>query len=45
VITRSIKLPDATVSGAPISMYAPTHKTSKEYREVARELISRGIVA
>jgi chromosome partitioning protein len=45
VITRSIKLPDATVSGAPISMYAPTHKTSKEYREVARELISRGLVA
>jgi chromosome partitioning protein len=45
VITRSIKLPDATVSGAPISMYAPAHKTSKEYREVARELISRGIVA
>lgn len=45
VITRSIKLPDATVSGEPITMYAPEHKTAKEYREVARELISRGIVA
>ncbi|OZG48622.1 ParA family protein [Bombiscardovia coagulans] len=45
VITRSIKLPDATVSGAPITIYAPQHKTAKEYREVARELISRGIVA
>ena len=45
VITRSIKLPDATVSGAPITMYAPDHKTSKEYREVARELIAQGIVA
>ncbi|AKV55361.1 chromosome partitioning protein [Bifidobacterium actinocoloniiforme DSM 22766] len=45
VITRSIKLPDATVSGAPITMYAPQHKTAKEYREVARELVARGIVA
>ncbi|MFT8355776.1 MAG: AAA family ATPase [Bifidobacterium aquikefiri] len=45
VITRSIKLPDATVSGEPITMYAPEHKTAKEYREVARELIARGIVA
>ncbi|BDR54833.1 chromosome partitioning protein ParA [Bombiscardovia apis] len=45
VITRSIKLPDATVSGAPITKYAPQHKTAKEYREVARELIARGIVA
>ncbi|BDR53204.1 chromosome partitioning protein ParA [Bombiscardovia nodaiensis] len=45
VITRSIKLPDATVSGVPITMYAPQHKTAKEYREVARELIANGIVA
>ncbi|NMN00422.1 chromosome partitioning protein [Bifidobacterium sp. DSM 109958] len=45
VITRSIKLPDATVAAAPITMYAPEHKTAKEYREVSRELISRGIVA
>ena len=45
VITRSIKLPDATVAAAPITMYAPEHKTAKEYREVSRELISRGVVA
>ncbi|RBP98776.1 ParA family protein [Bifidobacterium xylocopae] len=45
VITRSIKLPDATVSGVPITMYAPQHKTAKEYREVARELLARRIVA
>ena len=44
VITRSIKLPDATVAAAPITMYAPEHKTAKEYREVARELVSRGVV-
>ncbi|NEG79331.1 ParA family protein [Bifidobacterium avesanii] len=45
VITRSIKLPDATVAAAPITMYAPEHKTAKEYREVARELVARGVVA
>ncbi len=45
VIARSIKLPDATVAAAPITMYAPQHRTSKEYREVAREIIAEGIVA
>ncbi|PWG60384.1 ParA family protein [Bifidobacterium catulorum] len=44
VITRSIKLPDATIAAAPITMYAPQHKTAKEYREVARELVARGVV-
>ena len=41
VISRSIKLPDATVAAAPITIYAPGHKTAKEYREVSRELIAR----
>lgn len=45
VISRSIKLPDSTVAAAPITFYAPGHKTSKEYREVARELVAEGIVA
>lgn len=45
VISRSIKLPDSTVAAAPITIYAPTHKTSKEYREVARELVARGVIA
>ena len=45
VISRSIKLPDSTVAAAPITIYSPGHKTSKEYREVARELIANGIVA
>lgn len=45
VISRSIKLPDSNVAAAPIVVYAPGHKTSKEYREVARELVARGIVA
>ena len=45
VISRSIKLPDSTVAAAPITIYEPNHKTAKEYREVARELIAQGIVA
>ncbi len=45
VISRSIKLPDSTVAAAPITIYAPNHKTAKEYREVARELVAQGIVA
>ena len=45
VISRSIKLPDSTVAAAPITIYAPNHKTAKEYREVARELIANDIVA
>ena len=45
VISRSIKLPDSTVAAAPITLYAPNHKTAKEYREVARELIFQGVIA
>lgn len=45
VISRSIKLPDSTVAAAPITIFAPGHKTSKEYREVARELVARSIIA
>ena len=45
VISRSIKLPDSTVAAAPITIYAPSHKTAKEYREEARELIANDIVA
>lgn len=45
VISRSIKLPDSTVAAAPITIYAPNHKTANEYREVARELIANDIVA
>lgn len=44
VISRSIKLPDSTVAAVPITIFAPEHKTAKEYREVARELISNGVV-
>ena len=45
VISRSIKLPDSTVAAMPITMFAPDHKVSKEYRAVTREIIAQGIVA
>lgn len=45
VISRSIKIADASVAAKPISMYAPQHATAKEYREVAREIVANGIVA
>ena len=45
VISRSIKLPDSTVAAAPITIYAPNHKTAKEYRAVARELFVQVSVA
>lgn len=45
VISRSIKIADASVAAKPISMYAPQHTTAKEYREVAREIVAAGIVA
>ncbi|WP_236779172.1 ParA family protein [Agromyces seonyuensis] len=45
VITRTIKFPDATVSGTPITQFAPEHQSSRAYRQLARELIVRGAVA
>ncbi|WP_394342438.1 ParA family protein [Rothia uropygialis] len=42
VIKRTVKFPDATVSAEPILSYAPTHTGSVAYRELAKELISRG---
>lgn len=45
VITRSIKIADASVAAKPITMFSPQHSTAKEYREVAREIIAQGIVA
>ncbi|NQX30030.1 ParA family protein [Microbacteriaceae bacterium VKM Ac-2854] len=45
VIGRTVKFPDASVSGVPITQFAPEHNAAKAYRQVARELISRGAVA
>ncbi|MEQ1736258.1 MAG: ParA family protein [Rhodoglobus sp.] len=45
VIGRTVKFPDASVAGAPITSFAPDHSAAESYRQLARELISRGAVA
>ena len=45
VIGRTVKFPDASVSGLPLSVFAPDHAAAEAYRGVARELIFRGAVA
>jgi len=45
VIGRTVKFPDASISGIPITSYAPEHPASEAYRQLARELIFRGAVA
>ncbi|MET4782046.1 ParA family protein [Glaciihabitans sp. UYNi722] len=45
VIGRTVKFPDASVSGTPITQFAPDHQAAEAYRQLARELISRGAIA
>ncbi len=45
VIGRTVKFPDASVAGTPITTYAPDHPAAKAYRQLARELVARGAVA
>ena len=42
VISRTVKFPDATLAAEPITTYASTHAGAEAYRQLARELISRG---
>ncbi|MDO5662734.1 MAG: AAA family ATPase [Brachybacterium sp.] len=41
-INRTVKFPDASVAAEPITSYASTTKGAEAYRQLARELISRG---
>jgi len=45
VIGRTVKFPDASVAGAPITSFASEHPAAGAYRQLARELISRGAIA
>jgi chromosome partitioning protein len=45
VIGKTVKFPDASVAGVPITEFAPTHASAHTYRQLARELISRGAIA
>jgi len=45
VIGRTVKFPDASVSGVPITKFAPEHAAAQAYLRLARELVARGAVA
>jgi chromosome partitioning protein len=45
VISRTVKFPDASVAGAPLTTFAPDHPAADAYRQLARELIARGAAA
>ncbi len=41
VIARTVKFPETTVAGEPITSYAPTSPAAEAYRALAREVIAR----
>ena len=41
VINRTIRFPETTVAGEPITTYAPSSAGATAYRELAKELLSR----
>lgn len=41
VIARTVKFPETTVAGEPITSYAPTSAAAEAYRALAREVIAR----
>jgi chromosome partitioning protein len=45
VIGRTVKFPDASVAGLPITIFAPDHAAAQAYRQLARELVERGAIA
>ncbi|HKC30075.1 MAG TPA: ParA family protein [Jatrophihabitans sp.] len=45
VITRTVRFPETTVAGEPITSWAPTSTGAKAYRSLAREVIARSSVS
>ncbi len=43
VIHRTVKFPDAAVAGEPITVFAPGSSGSDSYRQLAREVLARGV--
>lgn len=41
VITRTVRFPETSVAGEPITTWAPTSEAAEQYRAVAREVIER----
>jgi chromosome partitioning protein len=41
VIARTVKFPETTVAGEPITSYAPSSPAAEAFRSLAREVIAR----
>jgi chromosome partitioning protein len=41
VVTRTVKFPETSVAGVPITTYAPESAAAAAYRQLAREVLSR----
>jgi chromosome partitioning protein len=41
VINRTVRFPETTVAGEPITMWAPTSNGAESYRQLAREVLAR----
>ncbi|MBR5951308.1 MAG: ParA family protein [Actinomycetaceae bacterium] len=41
-VRRTVKFPDATIAGQPVTQYAPEHAAAKTYKQLAREVIAKG---
>ena len=41
VINRTVRFPETTVAGEPITRWAPRSGGAKAYRQLAREVIAR----
>ncbi len=45
MIGRTVKFPDSTVASESILTFAPKHAGAESYRQLARELVARGVAA
>jgi chromosome partitioning protein len=45
VIRRTVKFPETTVAGEPITTYASSSAGAEAYRSLAREVLARGELA
>jgi len=45
MIHRTVKFPDASVASEPITTFAPNHAGATAYRQLACELVARGVAA
>ena len=41
VISRTVKFPETSVAGVPITVYAPASAPAQAYRQLSREVLAR----